>query len=494
VSEFLVGSGFKYYRGASGGMQTIALAGAKGGCGKTTATLGIAEAIGRTGTTTLAVDADRQLPNLHVMGGCDRTPTVGDVPASGAGPAQERIETVAHRSPRVDTTGLITAAPPDAEVALEHALERLSMPGVPIFVDCPSGAGPDLLEPLSGADGVIVVTTASDRSLVAAETTVDIAGRLGVPVLGVVCTRCAEPPETIEQRLEVPLLGGVPEQEDPLTDEEAVAAFDDIAARIEPHVRAPIEDTGRLSTGFRTLDSTFGGGLPPGTTVLLEAPAASQIGHVIAGMTAPRGTLYLTTEGSERAVTRTLEATPLETGTPTVRSVPAVDGDSTVENAGKNVPSETVYATEAIERATTLLEKLPNGATFILDSLDALEDAPTATYRSFLRTVRTRIAETDGVAFLYGAPPVTPERSQAREVARRISDVVLAVEERPERNQELPVGWNADHSVTCSKCSFDPHVRGSHHLSTVVGETDIGDSSTPLEMIDSTTADPTPRT
>jgi len=81
----------------------IAIAGAKGGCGKTVTTIGLAEAVGRRGTTSIAVDADCQLPNLHVVGGVDRTPTLAALESDAD------VESVVQRSPRTSNVGLLSA-------------------------------------------------------------------------------------------------------------------------------------------------------------------------------------------------------------------------------------------------------------------------------------------------------------------------------------------------------------------------------------------------
>ncbi|POG57234.1 nucleotide-binding protein, partial [Haloferax marisrubri] len=55
----------------------LAIAGGKGGSGKTTTTLGLASALDG---PVLAVDADRDMPNLHAMAGVERP---GDAAADG---------------------------------------------------------------------------------------------------------------------------------------------------------------------------------------------------------------------------------------------------------------------------------------------------------------------------------------------------------------------------------------------------------------------------
>ncbi|RDZ49114.1 CDP-4-dehydro-6-deoxy-D-gulose 4-reductase, partial [Haloferax sp. Atlit-10N] len=43
----------------------LAIAGGKGGCGKTTIALGVGQALGTPTRPALVVDTDRDMPNLH---------------------------------------------------------------------------------------------------------------------------------------------------------------------------------------------------------------------------------------------------------------------------------------------------------------------------------------------------------------------------------------------------------------------------------------------
>ncbi|WP_312911472.1 DUF7125 family protein [Natronosalvus caseinilyticus] len=434
-------------------MTIVAIAGVKGGCGKTTTTLGLAEAVGRTGATALAVDADRQLPNLHVMAGTDRTPTLEavcadeedpggdadarpDVGVGVDGDASAAPFAVAQRSPRAGNVGIVSAPPTDAAVDLEVAIGRLDGDGSgTVFVDCPSGAGPELVDPLSAADGVVVVTTGTERSVVAAETTVDVARRLDVPILGVVCTRCDAVPSGLEARLGVEALGAVPEVEEPspLTVDAATDAFDHVVERLERSGLATFgnADRGRLPIGVDAVDRALGGGVPAGSIVTLTAPPASQVEHLLYGVTAVRGTLYLATDRSKAQLERAIQAAPRRTGTPTIRSL-----------AGERVEVE-----DDLDRVLELLEKLPEGATVIVDVVDALERAGRRSYREFLSSVFERVVETESVVVLYGLRDGHEPRN--RRLTVQVSDVVLEV---PSPNRGGAVG--SDPRLRVSKCRF----------------------------------------
>ncbi|WP_121743848.1 DUF7125 family protein [Natronorubrum halophilum] len=356
----------------------IAIAGAKGGCGKTVTTLGLAEGLARTGTPAVAIDADRQLPNLHVAGGVDREPTLATLSSD------EDVRAIAQVSPRTSNAGIVPAPEPAEKLEIESALDRLETGSIQTIVDCPSGAGPDVADALSAADGVIVVTTDSNRSLAAAETTVEMARRLDVPVLGTVLNRCEAVPTAVESWVGVPVLGVVPEAESPLTDEETTAAYEGIIETLRTRNATartpPAYDEGLLPTGIDVLDRRLGGGLAPGSVAALTAEPASQSEQLLYEATAPRGTLYLSTERSATNVRRAIETAAVETGNPTVRRV---DGADALEEAMENV------------------RKLPDGATLVVDLADGLERHDRSAYVSFLNDLKDRLIESESVALLH---------------------------------------------------------------------------------------------
>jgi len=355
----------------------IAIAGAKGGCGKTVTTIGLAEAVGRRGTTSIAVDADCQLPNLHVVGGVDRTPTLAALESDAD------VESVVQRSPRTSNVGLLSAPKSSNEVNFEVALDRLESDTIRTFVDCPSGAGIDVVEPLSAAEGVIVVTTDSERSISAAETTIEMARRLEVPIVGTVVNRCESVPKTVRSWTDVPVLGRVPDGTAPLTDEATRAAYDEIAATIATRTAmdgsAPPYDDDLLRTGYDPLDRALGGGLEPGSMVAVVAAPASR-SNGFSEATAVRGTLYLSTERSSDNVQRALESVPTATGNPTVRRLSAENG---------------------LAEARSMADKLPASSTLIVDPVNALERDGRDEYVSFLDDLKEQLVETGSIGLLH---------------------------------------------------------------------------------------------
>lgn len=185
----------------------LAVAGGKGGCGKTTTALGL----GLVSTVeTVVVDTDRDMPNLHALAGVEREPTAADV-TTGATPQS------------VDDGLAVWPAPPastdDAAIPLLlDAIERAA--DGQVIVDCPGGAGPDAAAPLSAATAVVLVSTVCAPALRDTAKTAAMARALGCHVHGVVLTRTHAAPRGVDSLLDCPVLGTVPELSSPIPTEE----------------------------------------------------------------------------------------------------------------------------------------------------------------------------------------------------------------------------------------------------------------------------------
>jgi septum site-determining protein MinD len=227
----------------------LAVAGGKGGAGKTTTTLGLAGALARQRRTVLAADADREMPDLHAMAGVERTPGLDAVAAGW--PARF----VAGRaSSLAETVGVLPAAsgPADADGRRQSTVPEIA--GLnpaeewadAVLLDCPAGAGPDAVAPLRAADAVVVVTTAEPACLRDSSKTAAMARELGTTVAGAVVSRADDPPEGVSQLLKCPVLGTVPDAgvesptfaapsgDEPLADERVRAAHDRLVSALQP--------------------------------------------------------------------------------------------------------------------------------------------------------------------------------------------------------------------------------------------------------------------
>ncbi len=199
----------------------LAIAGGKGGSGKTTTTLGLARAID---APTLAVDADCDLPNLHALAGVPRDP-----PAEGRG----------HPDPIAAETRVVPA-PRDAPEGVGDRLRRLREDDGPhlTLVDCPAGAGPDATVPLRIADRVLLVSTACVAGLRDAAKTAAMARAVGTPVVGGVVTRARLTPPGVEDLLGCPVVTAVPSAPEPLDDARVERAYRRLARSVADRPKA----------------------------------------------------------------------------------------------------------------------------------------------------------------------------------------------------------------------------------------------------------------
>ena len=199
----------------------LAIAGGKGGSGKTTTTLGLARAID---TATLAIDADCDLPNLHALAGVPRDP-----PADGHG----------HLDPAAPSATRVVPAPRDAPDGLGGRLRRLRDDDPQLaLVDCPAGAGPDATVPLRVADRVLLVSSACVAGLRDAAKTAAMARAVGTPVVGGVVTRARLVPPGVDDLLGCPVVTAVPDAPEPLSDPDVRRAYRRLARTLRNQPKA----------------------------------------------------------------------------------------------------------------------------------------------------------------------------------------------------------------------------------------------------------------
>lgn len=178
----------------------LAITGGKGGCGKTTTALGIARVVGE-GEPVTVVDADRDMPDLHVRTETPLTPGL-DAIVDGA-----PVETCRH--PAVGYPGVsIVPAGNDCSTVVPP-LERLRSTGRRVIVDTPAGASVDVTAPIEVADRVLLVSTPTRESLVDTAKTAALARSVNTPIAGVVLNRSSGSVDPTGL-LDCPLLGHVP--------------------------------------------------------------------------------------------------------------------------------------------------------------------------------------------------------------------------------------------------------------------------------------------
>lgn len=204
----------------------LAVAGGKGGTGKTTTTLALAAAYGRRRRRVLAVDADADAPNLHLAAGVDA--------GSGLAALADGRDPWAVARPVPDTPGVwVVPARPGAPV--EDALATLRGVDATVLVDCPAGAGPDAVTPLRAADSTLLVTTPTRHAVADTVKTAAMARALDTTVTGILVTHTESSPQRFAPAFDAPVLGATREPDSQMNITAASTVYDAVSAGIGPN-------------------------------------------------------------------------------------------------------------------------------------------------------------------------------------------------------------------------------------------------------------------
>lgn len=209
----------------------LAIAGGKGGCGKTTTTVCLARALATRGLSPLAVDTDTAMPDLHLVAGVAGGPGLGAV-VRGRAP-----ETVARPDPTTPDCKVVPAASGGRETV--EALRRLRHREGPVLLDCPAGAGRDATRPLGVATHSLLVTRPTTAAVEDTVKTAAMARELGATPVGVVTVAVEDegrssterlPDERARELFDAPVLGRVPAVSgSPATDSRVQATYRSVA-------------------------------------------------------------------------------------------------------------------------------------------------------------------------------------------------------------------------------------------------------------------------
>lgn len=196
----------------------LAIVGGKGGCGKTTTTLGIARTMARAGESPLVVDADVDMPDVHHVANIDREYGVDRL---GAG---EVLDRAIQRSRRFPGVALVTGG---RREHLARALTAIASWDGPVLVDTPAGINPDATQPLRHADAALAVSTDEPQCLEDVARSLTAAHRLQATPIGV-CLRTVVGSDR-EAVAGLPVIGRTPTVDAPFEHSAVEAAWMGIA-------------------------------------------------------------------------------------------------------------------------------------------------------------------------------------------------------------------------------------------------------------------------
>jgi len=209
----------------------LAIAGGKGGCGKTTTTLGVAAALARNRHDPLVIDADSDMPDVHHVARVPRDPCLDQL-AEGTS-----LESAARAAETFPGVWLLTAGCRDS---LDEALSRARSWQGPVLVDCPPGSGPDAVRPLRYADAALVVTTDEPAPLEDAARTVRTVRQLDTrPAGAVIVRRTRRGPMAVAG---CRVVASPPFVAAPFDDSRVEGAWQQIATRVTGHAGAHAAD------------------------------------------------------------------------------------------------------------------------------------------------------------------------------------------------------------------------------------------------------------
>jgi septum site-determining protein MinD len=185
----------------------LAIAGGKGGAGKTTTAAALAAEMAARGDAPLVVDVDLDMPDLHHVAEVARTPGLAAIAAG------RDLTSLVQDSPRLEGAAVLPAGHSDS---LSPALlSRIAAWDGPVLLDCPAGASEAASAPLRAADRALLVSTATVASLTDAAKTAATARALDCPPAGAILTRTSDQPGTASL-LGCPILAAVPEVAPPV--------------------------------------------------------------------------------------------------------------------------------------------------------------------------------------------------------------------------------------------------------------------------------------
>jgi len=186
------------------------IASGKGGAGKTTTAVNLAAVFGAEGYDVVVVDADLAMANLGEMLGLEHGASIHDVLA---GDAAVEDATVEAKGMDVvpgdrDLEAFADADPAELRTVIDALRESYDL----VLVDTGAGLSHETTVPLGLADGVLLVTTPEEVSVLDTIKTADLVDRVDGDVVGGLVTRVTRTGDvgSLDGEFEFPILGAVP--------------------------------------------------------------------------------------------------------------------------------------------------------------------------------------------------------------------------------------------------------------------------------------------
>lgn len=264
------------------GGTIYALAGGKGGVGRTTAALNTGIALENAGYNTVVVDGDVAMTGATAMLDPDVDAGVHGI-LSGTDSINDAV---------VDGPGGVTFVPGDRsleafadvdEGSLARVVEPVAAAHDIVLLDTPPGLRPLHRDAYGRADGTVLLTTPTDASIEATEKTATVVDHVGGDVLGVAVTMAnGHGVRGAVDELDVPPLAVVPMtdsvHDDPVVvgdGSDAAVAYERLAEAIASHSDGDDVEPVSLSTGTTATSESSGDGTSSTETAAGDATSVT---------------------------------------------------------------------------------------------------------------------------------------------------------------------------------------------------------------------------
>lgn len=184
----------------------LAVTGGKGGAGKTTTALGLATVLAHRRRDPVVLDADVDMPNLHIRAG---GPDTGLAKLAAGASIDEAAEEAA-RYPGIDVIGASPGTP------LDRALRAIATDR-PVILDGAAGASERAVTPLRHADRAVVVTRDTPAAVTDTVKSIRMARNVGTPVVAVAVSRTSDVSDDLVGAIPAEPIIPIPDEKEPVT-------------------------------------------------------------------------------------------------------------------------------------------------------------------------------------------------------------------------------------------------------------------------------------